>query len=111
MSDDANNRCNTILILGLGNTLLADDGIGPAVARRLHARLPAGTADLLEASAGGLEALELMAGYDRVVLIDAIRDPAGTTGELQVGRLIDILLLGTGHIAPANAANVAAVRY
>ena len=69
-----------ILILGVGNPILGDDGVGPAVARRLHHSLPAGTADLVDAPLGGLELLELMVGYQRVILIDALFDPTGAVG-------------------------------
>ena len=62
------------LIIGLGNPILTDDGVGVKVARQLdeivdltaHPDLA-----ITEASAGGLRLMETMLGYDRVVLIDA----------------------------------------
>jgi hydrogenase maturation protease len=70
-----------LLILGLGNLLLADDGLGPAAVARLQRgfEMPAA----VEAADGGtlgLALLGLIAESDRVILVDAIRHeaPAGS---------------------------------
>ena len=69
------------LVLGLGNPLLSDDGVGIAVARTLQPRV-AGRADVTveEEYHGGLRLMERMVGYTRVILIDAIQTgaPPGT---------------------------------
>jgi hydrogenase maturation protease len=62
------------LILGLGNSLLRDDGAGLEMARRLHQRLGHEGVDLMEASVAGLQTLQLLAGYDRAIVIDSICD-------------------------------------
>jgi hydrogenase maturation protease len=61
------------IIIGLGNPVRADDGVGPAVARCLRERL-AGTDGVTvdELWAGGLRLAEAMVGYDRAVLVDAL---------------------------------------
>jgi len=61
------------LILGLGNPLVSDDGIGLKVAREVKARL-AGRADVAveEDYWGGLRLMERMVGYDRAMVIDAV---------------------------------------
>ena len=68
------------LVVGVGNDLRRDDGVGRHVVRALRAEAPAPLADLVEATgdAGGL--LELWSGRDRVVVVDAVRspDPPGT---------------------------------
>jgi len=61
------------LVLGLGNPLVSDDSVGLRVAAALRCRL----ADRPEIEVdedhwGGLRLMERMAGYDRVVVIDAI---------------------------------------
>ena len=62
------------LILGLGNPILTDDGIGVLVAEEVRSRLPEDTAiDITEVSVGGLTLMETMIGYDRVILIDAFQ--------------------------------------
>ena len=60
-----------VLVVGLGNPVLGDDGVGPAVIRELAAGgIPEGAA-LCEAAVGGLRLLELLEGFDHAVLIDA----------------------------------------
>lgn len=74
------------LILGLGNPILTDDGVGVRVAEKIRASLPdTARIDVSEVSVGGLALMEAMIGYDRVVLIDAIQvdgDPAGCVHRL-----------------------------
>jgi hydrogenase maturation protease len=68
------------LVVGLGNPILTDDGIGVIVANKVEQAL--GSLDLdsvtvTEASVGGLRLMELMVGFDRVILIDAILSSNG----------------------------------
>lgn len=59
------------LILGLGNPLRGDDGIGPRVVEELHHRgLPEGVT-ALEGSGGGLDLLWTLERWERVVIVDA----------------------------------------
>ena len=61
----------TILILGLGNPLRGDDGIGPRVVEELtHRGLPEGVM-ALDGGTGGLNLLQVLAGWKRVVVVDA----------------------------------------
>lgn len=59
------------LVLGLGNTILRDDGAGIFVVRELAPRL-AGAADCAEGVWGGLELVERLRGYERVIIVDSI---------------------------------------
>jgi hydrogenase maturation protease len=62
------------LVLGLGNPILTDDGVGVLVAENVRTRLPKDThIDVTEVSVGGLTLMETMIGYDRVILIDAFQ--------------------------------------
>ncbi len=70
------------LVLGLGNTILTDDGVGCHVAQALKDRLQEPEVDVLEASVGGLDFLDLLSGYDKVIIIDAIQTGKGTPGEI-----------------------------
>lgn len=70
------------LIFGLGNPIVSDDGVGLVVARSLHARLPYGEADLVEASVAGLSVLDVISGYDRVIVVDAIQTRGGVVGSV-----------------------------
>ncbi|HET8978717.1 MAG TPA: hydrogenase maturation protease [Solirubrobacteraceae bacterium] len=77
-------RLTSILVAGVGNAWLRDDGFGGAVARRLQtADLPAGVA-VMDAGTGGLDlAYEVMRGYDGLVLLDVSRQ-GGEPGTLYV---------------------------
>jgi hydrogenase maturation protease len=75
------------LVLGLGNPILTDDGVGIHVARAVASRLAsdpvlANGVHFAEASVGGLRLLEFLAGYDRVILVDAIQTPNGLPGNV-----------------------------
>ena len=62
------------LILGLGNPILTDDGVGVLVVEEVRSRLPKDTPiDITEVSVGGLTLMESMSGYDRVILVDAFQ--------------------------------------
>ncbi len=73
---------NTTLILGIGNEILKDDGIGPKIVSRLAGEFPASDFDYQSASLGGLELVELIRGYQRVILIDAINTGQGQVGDV-----------------------------
>ncbi len=73
-----------ILILGLGNELLSDDAVGILAARVLKERLR-DKAEVVESSLSGMALLDLLIGYERAILIDAVktgRTPPGTISEL-----------------------------
>ncbi len=60
-----------ILIAGLGNPLMGDDGAGVAVARALKKKgLPPGV-NVLEGEMDGLSLLERAEGFDLVIVVDA----------------------------------------
>ncbi len=83
----------TTRIIGLGNPLLTDDGVGVLTARAVQEALaahPLPDVEVIEASVGGLRLMELMVGYRRVVLIDAWKDdslPPGTVCRLSLSDL------------------------
>jgi hydrogenase maturation protease len=78
MADDA---LRSVLVAGVGNAWLRDDGFGGAVARALEEReLPAGVS-VMDAGTGGLDlAYEVMRGYDALVIVDVSQQgqPPGT---------------------------------
>lgn len=68
------------LVLGLGNTLMGDEGVGVHVLRELEKRvLPEGVG-CLDGGTGGFVLLEPLQTADRIVMIDAAADgnPIGT---------------------------------
>ena len=81
MSEDA---LRSILIAGVGNAWLRDDGFGGEVARRLcELELPPGVS-VMDAGTGGLDlAYEVMRGYDALVILD-VSPQGGEPGTLYV---------------------------
>lgn len=68
-------RTPQILVAGIGNTWLHDDGFGPEVVRVLRERGSApGGLHLADFGTSGLDlAYEVMRGYDALILVDASR--------------------------------------
>ena len=59
------------LIVGLGNPLRGDDGIGPRVIEEVTRRgLPEGVSSL-DGGTGGFDLLNVLEGWERVVIVDA----------------------------------------
>ncbi len=70
------------LVLGLGNTILTDDGVGVRVAQAAAETCQKDDVTFAEASVGGLRLLDVIAGYDRVIMVDAIQTRDGQPGDL-----------------------------
>jgi hydrogenase maturation protease len=70
------------LVLGLGNPILSDDGVGIRVARALAGCLDAPDVTIMEANVGGLNLLDLLTGFDRAIIIDAIKTNDGKPGKV-----------------------------
>ena len=81
---DTTGRIPQILVAGIGNAWLRDDGFGPEVAKKLEERdLPEGVS-VFDFGSGGLDlAYEVMRGYDALVLVDVSRQ-GGEPGTLYV---------------------------
>ena len=71
------------LVLGVGNPILSDDGVGIHVARELK-KLGLKGITVDELAASGLELLDVVRGYDKLVIIDAIQTKGGKPGQLHV---------------------------
>ena len=64
-----------VLILGIGNTLRSDDGLGVYIVRHMEEtgiQLPDGVS-LLDGGTAGFDLLGLIDGYDKIVIVDALR--------------------------------------
>jgi hydrogenase maturation protease len=78
------NRFRKVLILGIGNVLMGDEGVGVHVVNSLEkAALPADV-ELLDGGVGSFLLLEPMQNAERVILIDATIDgqPSGSVRRL-----------------------------
>mgnify|MGYP003959644151 CR=1 FL=1 len=68
------------LVVGLGNPILTDDGVGVKVAYQVEEELAKEDfpdITVTEASVGGLRLMELVLGFERVIIIDALYHPNG----------------------------------
>ncbi len=105
------------LIVGLGNPILGDDGVGWRVAEAVSARsgIPLGDAPLpldptriqnpvtIECYAlAGLSLMERLIGYDRVILIDSLNTGQHPQGAVVCFTLQDLPDLTHGHSASAH---------
>ena len=68
------------IVLGVGNPILTDDGVGIKIAQKLKERKP--ELEVVETSEVGISLLDLVAGYDKLILIDSIKTEQGELGEL-----------------------------
>ena len=91
----------------MGNPILRDDAVGVRLARDVGEQL-AGTPGMdvvPECSIGGLDLIEVVAGYDRLIVIDAIRTQGGAPGSLY--RFTGLELRDTLHLSNVHDANFA----
>lgn len=106
-----------VLIVGLGNPILGDDGVGWRVAEEVSARsgIPLGDAPLpglsprkpdpvtIERfSLAGLSLMERLTGFDRVIIIDSLNTGQYPQGEVVHFTLADMDDLTHGHSASAH---------
>lgn len=84
------------LVLGLGNELYGDDGIGLHVIEALKKELlgeennltaisgPSGPIEFVASNLTGLALLDFILGYDRLVVIDTIKNDHSQTGRVRI---------------------------
>ncbi|MBK8701661.1 MAG: hydrogenase maturation protease [Saprospiraceae bacterium] len=73
------------LILGIGNLLMGDEGLGVHFANRLAAKsLPEGV-DVLDGGTGGFHLLEYLTSHEHIIMVDATMDghPVGTIRKIK----------------------------
>ena len=96
-----------ILIIGLGNPILGDDGIGWRVAERVQARLANELSSLQDLEVdclalGGLSLMERLVGYQRAIIIDAITTRQNPPGVVHCFPLEALPDLAAGHTSAAH---------
>ena len=90
------------LVIGIGNVVLSDDGVGPYVVKRAEEHLfdLKGNVDFKENYSGGFDLLYDIAGYNKVLIIDSVltgvHEPGtcitynmGDFHQLEQSRLVD----------------------
>ncbi len=63
-----------ILVLGIGNLLMGDEGVGVHALRALERESLPGGVDILDGGSGGFHLLSCLREYPSVILIDATMD-------------------------------------
>ncbi len=86
------------LVLALGNPILSDDGVAHEVADRLAGRLD--KTDIIKSSAATMDIIPKLAGYERLVVLDAIQRgsaPPGTVYRLSLDDFADTVRPSSPH--------------
>ncbi len=92
------------LVLGLGNPILSDDGVGIKIAHEVRKQLNNPHVTVAETSAAGLSLLDSIVGYDKVIIIDAIQTEKGQAGQIYNMRSEDFSL--TKHLSSPHQINL-----
>ena len=98
------------LIIGLGNPILGDDGVGWVVAEQVRSALFNPQSPILNpqsvevdcVSLGGLSLMERLTGSERVILVDTIFTGTQPVGTVSRFSLTDLPDLSAGHSASAH---------
>lgn len=102
-------RPTATLVIGLGNPILGDDGVGWRIAAEVARRIM-GCAEDVEVdrlAVGGLSLMERMIGYDRVILVDAIATGQAPPGTVRCFPLDELPGAASAHSASAHDACLA----
>jgi len=88
-----------VLILGIGNLLCGDEGVGVHAVERLRRWPPPAHVELLDGGTGGFHLLDCFGGRDHLVIIDATMDgqAAGTVTLLTPRYASDFPRVLTAH--------------
>ena len=97
----------TTIVVGLGNPILGDDGIGWHVADGVKAQLlqyplPGQDVKVECLSLGGLSLMEHLVGYDRAILVDAIDTGVNPQGSVHSFPLEALPDQSGGHLTAAH---------
>ncbi len=95
------------LVLGLGNPILCDDGLGIKAAREIARQVNSPQITVAETSQAGFNVLDLIVGYDELILIDTIQTRNGKPG--QVYRLEPQTFSHAKHFSSPHQINLATV--
>lgn len=94
------------LILGLGNPLLGDDGVGWRVAEQVRDQITDSTIEVDFHAGGGLSLMERLIGYDRAIIVDAINTGQAPQGNVSCFPLDDLPNNAASHLASAHETNL-----
>ncbi len=88
------------VVVGLGNPILGDDGVGWQVAAAVQAVAPEVEVDFL--ASGGLGLMERLIGYERAIIVDAIQTKGGQVGDVSCFEMPALPDFSAGHTTAAH---------
>lgn len=96
------------LIVGLGNPILGDDGVGWRVAHAVAAHLAdaKSPAEVDWLSLGGLSLMERLIGYERAIIVDSIQTEGGMAGQVYTFPLESLPEQPGGHTTAIHDASL-----
>ncbi len=95
-----------ILIVGLGNPILGDDGVGWRVAEELRRQpLPPGV-EVEQMASGGIGLMECLVGVDLAIVVDAMQTGRYPLGSVRTFRLEELENSFAGHLGSAHETNL-----
>ena len=71
------------IVLGVGNLILGDDGVGIHVVNEVKKQIKNPDITIDEAITGGMNLLDLLLGYDKAVIVDAVKSDNSEHGEVK----------------------------
>jgi hydrogenase maturation protease len=95
-----NDKLRKTLVVGLGNPILGDDGVGWRVAKSLMKICPQIEVDCL--ALGGLSLMERLIGYRQVIIVDAVQTQEAQIGKVFCFGLDELTDLSAGHTTAAH---------
>jgi len=95
------------LVIGLGNPTFQDDNVGPRVARSLSGLINRSDITIAETSVGGLDFLELLTDFNKVIIIDAFQSQKSEAGRIY--RVKPEALISQDTIPPHNMDFISAI--
>lgn len=87
------------MVLGVGNLLLKDEGVGIHVIRTLEKEELPSNVSLMDGGTGGLHLISWIQDYDRIIMVDATLDsnPPGTVRLIRPRYATDFPPLMSAH--------------
>jgi hydrogenase maturation protease len=85
------------IVLGVGNSILQDDGVGLHVIDALRPRMNNPMVTIETASTGGMNLLDMIRGYEKVILIDAVKQQNSEPGEVKRFLLSDFHMVHSSN--------------
>jgi hydrogenase maturation protease len=102
------------IVVGLGNPLLGDDGVGWRVADEVEGLLraardagrPIPDVEIERLGVGGLRLMECLTGYEAAILVDAAEFPDRPIGEVRSCCFDELAEFAAGHLDSAHDASL-----